>query len=428
MRPDARSKILRQKIADMKIALSSILTLHFVAIAFASELPQQVYVWQRAWTPSVREAVAGHATNFSEVAVLLAEVSWKNKLPSIAHVEVDFAMLAKTRRPIGLVLRVGPFNGNLSTNATAVKFLADLAASLAAEARAKGIEPAELQIDFDCAESKLNDYQLWFSVLKKCVAPLPATVTVLPSWLDSPAFPKLAAISTNYILQVHSLNRPTDINTPFTLCDPQAAKSAVARAGEIGVPFRVALPTYSYIVAFNSTGKFFGLAAEPGRTWPDGTQLREMNSDPLAMGSLVSFFQTSAPPSLRGIIWYRLPVAVDNLNWRWPTLAAIVAGREPRESFHAAARRVEAGLVEISLVNDGDLDISSRLAVEARWSDARLISGDGLRDFEMAEQNGSAARFQNNQTSFHLPAGETQVIGWLRLDQDREVQLEAKKY
>jgi len=32
----------------------------------------------------------------------------------------------------------------------------------------------------------------------------------------------------------------------------------------------------------------------------------------------------------------------------------------PHESVRAQLRRVEAGLVEISLVNDGELDISSR--------------------------------------------------------------------
>jgi hypothetical protein len=90
-------------------------------------------------------------------------------------------------------------------------------------------------------------------------------------------------------------------------------------------------------------------------------------------------------------------------------------------------RRVEAGLVEVSLVNDGELDISSRLAVEVRWSDARLIAGDGARDFELAEPNASAARFQN-QSSHRLPAGETQPVGWLRLDHDREVQVEVRKF
>ena len=84
--------------------------------------------------------------------------------------------------------------------------------------------------------------------------------------------------------------------------------------------------------------------------------------------------------------------------------------------------------MEISLVNDGELDISSRLAVEARWSDARLVAGDGLRGFELAEQSASAAKFQNQSSQFRLPAGEKQIIGWLRLDQDREVKLEVKKF
>ena len=398
-------------------------------ICAAWPLPHQVYVWQRAWTPPVSEAMAEHATNFAETAVLLAEVSWKDKIPQITRADVDFTALAKTHCAVGLVLRVGPFNGELATNPPAVNFLANLAASLVAEARKKQIEPVELQIDFDCATAKLDDYRAWLAVVQKSVAPLPVTITALPSWLESPAFLPLAAAATNYVLQVHSLTKPENINTPFLLCDPAVAKRAVARAGEIGVPFRVALPTYTYIVAFNDTGKFIGLTAEAPRSeWPSGTQLRDMSADPLVMGALVQFWNTNRPAAMRGVIWYRLPVAADNLNWRWPTLGAIVAGREPRESFHAVARRVEAGLVEISLVNDGELDISSRLAIEVRWSDARLAAGDGLRGFELAEQNASAAKFQNQSSQFRLPAGEKQIIGWLRFDKDREVQIEVKKF
>ncbi len=398
-------------------------------ICAAQPLPHQVYAWQRAWTPPVSEAVAEHATNFAETAVLLAEVSWKDKIPQITRADVDFPTLAKTHCAVGLVLRVGPFKGELATNPPAVNFLANLAESLAMEARKNQIEPVELQIDFDCATAKLADYRAWLAVVQKRLAPLPVTITALPSWLESPAFLPLASSATNYVLQVHSLTKPEDINTPFLLCDPVVAKRAVARAGEIGVPFRVALPTYTYIVAFNAAGKFVGLSAEAPRSeWPAGTQLREMSADPLVMSALVKNWNTNRPAAMRGVIWYRLPVAADNLNWRWPTLGAIVAGREPRESFHADARRVEAGLVEISLVNDGELDISSRLAVEVRWSDARLVAGDGLLGFELAEQNVSAAKFQNQSSQYRLPAGEKQIIGWLRLDQDREVQVEVEKF
>jgi len=395
----------------------------------AQPLPHQVYVWQRAWTPPVGEAVAKHATNFAETAVLLAEVSWKDKIPQITRADVDFPTLAKTHCAVGLVLRVGPFNGELATNPPPVNFLASLAASLVAEARKNQIEPVELQIDFDCATAKLDDYRAWLAVVQKHIAPLPVTITALPSWLESPAFAPLATLATNYVLQVHSLTKPENINAPFLLCDPAVAKRAVAKAGEIGVPFRVALPTYTYIVAFNPAGKFIGLSAESPRSdWPEGTQLREMSANPLAMSALVEIWNTNRPAAMRGVIWYRLPVAADNLNWRWPTLGAIVAGREPRESFHADARRVEAGLVEISLVNDGELDISSRLAVEARWTDARLVAGDSLGGFELAEQNVSAAKFQNQSSQYRLLAGEKQIVGWLRLDQDREVKLEVKKY
>ncbi len=395
----------------------------------AQPLPHQVYAWQRAWSPPVCEAVAEHATNFTEAAVLLAEVSWKDKIPQITRADVDFPTLAKTHCAVGLVLRVGPFNGELATNPPAANFLASLAESLVAETRKNQIEPVELQIDFDCAKAKLDDYRAWLAVVQKRLAPLPVTITVLPSWLESAAFERLAAAATNYVLQVHSLTKPENINTPFLLCDPAVAKRAVAKAGEIGVPFRVAMPTYTYIVAFNAAGQFIGLSAEAPRSdWPEGTQLREMAADPLAMSSLVQFWNTNRPAAMRSVIWYRLPVAADNLNWRWPTLGAIVAGREPRESFHVVARRVEAGLVEISLVNDGELVISSRLAVEARWSDARLVAGDGLGGFELAEQNASAAKFQNQSSQYRLPAGEKQIIGWLRLDQDREVQVEVKKF
>jgi hypothetical protein len=405
-----------------------ILLLIGATIPLRGALPHQVYVWQRAWTEPVRESILAHATNFAEIAVLSAEVSWENKTPQVTRAGVDWAVLAATHRPVGLVLRVGPFPGALAEDQSAVDFLARLATSLVAEARANRIKPVELQIDFDCATSKLDDYRAWLQILQHRVAPLPVTITALPAWLDSLAFVRLAAVSSNYILQVHSLDRPTSIDSPFTICDPAVARRAVAKAGELGVPFRVALPTYAYTVAFNASGKFIGLSAEQNRPWPKGTQLRDMSADPVAMGSLVNFWNTNSPSSLRAIIWYRLPVIVDNLNWRWPTLSAIVGGREPHENFHADARRVESGLVEISLVNDGELDISSRLAIEARWSNARLVAGDGLRGFELAEEGDSAAKFQNQQTSFRLHAGEKIVVGWLRLDPDREVQIEVKKF
>jgi len=250
--------------------------------------------------------------------------------------------------------------------------------------------------------------------------------------LKEPAFKPLAEATDGYVLQVHSLERPKDINAPFILCDPIAARRAVEQAGKINVPFRVALPTYGYLLAFDKTGHFVGLSAEgPQKSWPEGVQVREVRADPTEMASLVQSFATNRPPALRGIIWYRFPTIVDNFNWHWPTLGAIVASRSPRESLRAETRLIEAGLVEINLVNDGELDLSSRLVVEVRWSrngGARLVASDGLHGFTMLNAGTSSITFQNQSQPGRFAASDRQTIGWLRFDRDCEVQLEVKKF
>jgi hypothetical protein len=392
-------------------------------------LPHEAYVWQRVWNEPVREAVSQHAADFRQLVLLNAEVSWKGRAPHVVHVPLDYVTLRELQRPVGLALRIGPFPGPFTADDRIATFLADLAASLVAQARANSIELNELQLDFDCAESKLDGYRIWVEAIQRKVAPLPVTITALPSWLNQPAFARLARASTNYVLQVHSLERPRSMDAPFTLCDPSAARRAVERANQIGVPFRVALPTYGYVLAFSAQGKFIGLSAEgPARTWPDDAHIREVRADPLAMAQLAQDWTTTRPPLLRGLIWYRLPVSVDNFNWRWPTLRAILDSRSPRESLRAAPRRVESGLMEISLENDGELDISSRLAIEVRWQNARLVAGDALGGFVLVDGGPSTATFQTRSKPHRLPAGETQVIGWLRLSQEREVTIEIKKW
>lgn len=391
-------------------------------------LRHDVYVWQRAWTQPVREAVAQHGTNFTEIAALKAEISWKtNRQPQLARANLDYETLAKTGRPVGIAMRIGPYAGPFTNDAIA-GFITDTASRIVNEARTNGILLAELQIDFDCAESKLDGYLVWVEALQRRVAPLPVTITALPSWLNSRAFQRLARVATNYVLQVHSVERPKSFNAPFTLCEPRAARRAVERAGRIGVPFRVALPTYGYLLAYDAGGKFISLSAEgPRPNWPTNAQLREVSSDAVALAGLVQEWTADRPAALRGVIWYRLPTVVDNFNWRWPTLGAILAARIPQEQFSVNSRRVESGLVEISLANKGELDVSSRLAVEVRWSKARLIAGDALRDFELVDRQAATARFQTKSQPVRVRAGDQRVLGWLRFDQDCEVQGELKK-
>ncbi len=393
--------------------------------AGSEPLQHSAYVWQRAWTPAVQSAVFQHESNFHSLCALAAEVSFPNGRPTVSRVRLDFDCLRQPGFRVSLALRINAYPGPYATSNSVTTRLTTLAQEILKEARNAGVTPSELQIDFDCAETKLDGYAMWLREIKNRVAPVPVVFTALPSWLKHPEFARLAGVGSGFVLQVHSLERPRGPDTPFQLCDPAAARIAVAQAARVGVPFQVALPTYGYVLGFNPRGEFIGLSAERGRAdWPPSTIRREVRSDPVAMAGLLSAWSTNRPANLRGIIWYRLPIEDDILNWRWRTLGAMVTGQPLRERARAVWRRVEPGLGEICLVNDGQLDLSSRPKITARWNGARLIGSDGLYGFVVSEESQTQLTWRCPLLDWRLNAGEQQVIGWMRLEQDCEVQVE----
>jgi hypothetical protein len=119
-------------------------------------LRHEAYVWQRTWNEPVREAVSQHAKDFHQIVLLSAEVRWRNKEPQVVRVPIDYHAIRKTAMPVGLALRIGPYGGPFATTDKIAVFLSDLATALIAQARTNLVEVSELQIDFDCAESKLD--------------------------------------------------------------------------------------------------------------------------------------------------------------------------------------------------------------------------------------------------------------------------------
>ncbi len=390
----------------------------------SGSISHDAYVWQRAYTPTVVEAIRSTGQNFSVLAVLAAEVSFADGKPEVARIEVDYAALADTGSSIAICLRIGPYGGPFRDSDRIAGLLIDLAEGLVADAKADGIEPAELQIDFDCATAKLDSYRVWVAAIRRRVD-IPVVITALPSWLDSPAFAHLARAADGYVLQVHSLQRPESPDEIPPLCDPADARRAVTMAGKVGVRFRVALPTYGYQVAFDSDGKFLGISAEgPARTWPEGAVLRELRADPAVMAELVTGWTQARTPFLAGIIWYRLPTRADVLNWPWPTLAAVMAGEVPKSDLRAEVRNVEPGLVEIDLLNAGAADAPLDVVVKARWQGGNLLASDAINGFRVDELAAESLRLTrpDDAPPGRLGPGERIKVAWMRLDTDREVE------
>ena len=376
----------------------------------AGPMACELYVWQRVWGAPVSDAVTAVPDSVSGLAPLGAEVAWRDDgRPDVAWPNVDFAALRRADKRSGAVLRVGPREPSLG----AAIALCGIARELVARFRAGGVGPVELQVDFDCAEAQLDGYRSWLAALRTAVAPLPVRPTVLPSWLGRPAFAALARESGGYILQVHATERPRADAAETALCEAARARAWVARAGRIGVPFRVALPTYTYLVAFAPDGKLLGIVAEgEARVWPPGSVVRAFRPDAAQLAGLVGGWLKDRPASLTGVLWYRLPVATDTLNWRWPTLAAVMSGHAPRRGLRV--EKAGASPVDLALVNDGDTDEPLPREVVVTGGET-AADADGVGGYR-AEAHGREVVFLRapELESARLAPGARHPLGWLR--------------
>ncbi|HEY1173050.1 MAG TPA: DUF3142 domain-containing protein [Verrucomicrobiae bacterium] len=388
-------------------------------------MPQEVYVWQRAWNEPVKQAVTQAAPEMERFTVLTAEVTWVKGQPKWTRMEPDWAALKASGKPIGLALRIGPYGGPFDRESVPTKKLVELALSTLAQAEAHGVKAAEVQLDFDCAETKLAGYRVWVEALRERVKPVPLTITALPSWLDQREFKELVRVTDGFVLQVHALQRPASVRDEVKLCDPLKALAAVELAAQAGVPFKVALPTYSYVTAFNRESRFIGASAEgPAKEWPSDVITRELAANPQELAMLVRDWTQQRPAMLQGIIWYRLPVSTDRWNWDWPMLAQVKLGKVPEAQWQVVTRSPEPGLVEVLLANAGTTKSAPQQTVRVQWPKGRLVAGDSLSGNELSEPSALMAEFKPQKDTRTIAPGETRLLGWLRFDSSVEVHSE----
>jgi hypothetical protein len=388
-------------------------------------LPQEVFVWQRVWNSNVEDALKNARASAARFCVLVGEIDVREREPRIFQPNVGYAALKASGVPVALAIRIDPFAGAFAGHDAKAEAIVNLARDAVATARAQAVQPAELQIDFDCGEWKLAGYRKWLRQIREAVAPLPVTPTMLPSWLKHSEFRDLARDCGGFILQVHSVAVPRTIQETRALTEPRQAIAWVEQAARIGVAFRVSLPTYSYLVAFGTDGKFRGVSAEgPSARWPADAHVVRWEAQPSDLAELVAQWRRERPATLRGVCWYRLPVASDNLNWSWPTLAAVMAGRAPKRGLQLTASPSQPS--EIVAANDGELDEPLPLRVLARWTGAKLIAADALEGYELeptSTENAVAWRLTAAGEVLRLPPDAQRKIGWVRCEPQTPLQI-----
>lgn len=390
-------------------------------------MANEIYVWNRNWTEQVSVAIKNADKSCNNFVVLAAEITLRGESPKVALAKIDWGVLKNVSAPVGLAVRIGSFSGPFNGDDKVTQYILRICRNILQNAGNAGVKVAELQLDFDCAERNLDGYQKWIEAIRREIKPTPVTFTALPCWLDrKKEFAALVAAADGFILQVHALEKP---KSPQDVCifNPTNAREAVERAAKFGIPFRVSMPTYSYLVYFDKAGKFVGLSAETKKQIDNATATL-VNVKPKEVAETISDWIKNRPAMMTGIIWFRLPVESDLLNWRMQTLQSVMQGIVPEQKLTARCINRGKGLFDIELENIGDADTTTEVTLMAEWMSGQKIACDGLNGFYNTISNSGVNEIGFcKSTPDAIRAGERLIVGWLRLERDSEVDVYVKE-
>lgn len=361
----------------------------------APPLDQQLYIWQRQWTPAHAEALAQSRGSFSTLRVLALQnhpqAGWR-------RAQIDAELLKTDARPLIAVVRLDGQLKQLDPSDSIQQIL-----QVAADWQAQGLVLAGVEIDHDAGTAKLPAYRQFLQDLRAALpSSLKLSITALPAWLDSPQLPGLLAQVDSSVLQVHAVSDPQR-----GLFDPVQARQWAERwSRATDKPFYLALPAYGIAVLPGEGGAPLVESEVPVER---GGQRRELMADPQQLSTLAAQLRHAPPAHLAGLIWFRLPLTGDRRAWSLTTLRAVAQG-DPLRSSLVLNLSGEDGLYDIILRNTGNLDspLPARLTLAATQCEA----ADGV--------NGYALRQAPGQLEFYrlkdgrLPAGAQRTVGWAR--------------
>ncbi|KKA07928.1 hypothetical protein VP02_10680 [Pseudomonas ogarae] len=358
-------------------------------------LDQQLYIWQRQWTPAHALALRQSQGDFSTLRVLTLQAfpgaGW-------SRARIDPALLKADGRPLIAVIRL---DGQLKA-LEQDEVIAQIQQVLG-DWQAQGLTPAGMEIDHDAGNVRLPAYGTFLGQLRQVLpANVRLSITALPAWLDSPALPGLLETVDSSVLQVHAVSDPRQ-----GLFDPKQARHWAQRWSDVTTrPFYLALPAYGVALLTQESG---APVVESEVPIDRGGERRELLADPQQVAGLAADLRADPPKHLAGLIWFRLPLAGDRRAWSLTTLGAVARG-DNLDSRLALQWEEQGGLYDIRLVNRGNLDSPwpQRLTLAVGACDGV----DALAGYTLQQTPGllTFTRIQEGR----LAAGSQRAIGWAR--------------
>ncbi|HEY4091250.1 MAG TPA: DUF3142 domain-containing protein [Luteibacter sp.] len=350
------------------------------------------YIWQRQWTPALRNAVEGSRDLVRDWRVLVAQAS-----PD-GHVQVftpDRVVLAATHRPVIVVVRI---DGRLAAF-SAAGLRARITAVLAQWPQAAGVE-----IDYDCPTSRLPAYADFLGELKPALGATSLSITALPTWIGSVDLDRLLAIPDESVLQVHAVQAPQ-----AGLFDPEIAAAWVADyARRTHKPFRVALPTYGSRVSWNEDGTLLAVESEQAAL-AAGAVSSELYASPDRVLAFIQRLSADRPVGLAGFVWFRLPTTDDTRAWSLATWRGVITQHLDRTPLRLQLRDAGHGASDVVLENPASADAA---APERVMLPDGCELADGIDGYRLAP--GGTTPVLVAALARPLPAHTTRAIGWAR--------------
>jgi hypothetical protein len=354
-------------------------------------------VWQRAWTPSLRAAMTDARGSLSAYRILALHTDRHGALQIIA---VDQAAVAAAKLPVVVVVRLDGGDAEVAAQALLPALL-----DVVVQWRAAGIVLRGVEVDHDCAVSKLPRYA---QLLKKLREALPGdlllSITALPAWTASADMAAILEQADESMLQVHAVSNPAQ-----GLFDADRAARWVREfAARNHKPFRVALPDYGSRVSFDNNDNPLSVESEMPLSTA-GVRAEEMRAAPADVARLLGELQASRPENLLGFGWFRLPVPEDRRTWSLRTLKAVIAGRSLLPELDIVQSRSDGGATDLWLANRGEIDamVPRRVHVTA----GGCTAADGAAGFTATARN-EGWQFAYDGKDI-LRAGRERPVGWV---------------
>ena len=361
----------------------------------APPLDQQLYVWQRQWTPAHDAALRDSRADFSTLRVLALQ-AFPNAGWSRAR--IDPVLLRRDGRPVIAVVRL---DGQLK--ALDQQEITAQIRQVISDWQGQGLNLAGVEIDHDAGNARLPSYREFLAHLREALpTSLPLSITALPSWLDSRELPALLSTVDSSVLQVHAVSDPRR-----GLFDAdQARQWAKAWSRVTTKPFYLALPAYGVALLPSVDG---APVVESEVTLEREGLRRELLADPQSLRTLGTELRADPPEHLTGLIWFRLPLANDRRAWSLTTLRA-VARTDVLDSQLTLQLSADNGLYDIGISNQGNLDSAwpERLTLAVSGCDG----ADALAGYAL-QQRPDLLTFTRLRDG-RIPAGGQRAIGWAR--------------